>query len=159
MDVSRPGAFPVRSPVGSLGSAGLIGAGRTTLVMAIAGAARGTRGIVRATQRIKLVNRMVSRLKIVPKNSDIQASRLSGGNQQKVVPAWAIAANTNVLILDQPTAGVDVGAKAELYEQIDQLAKDGVTILFVSDDLEELLNLSDSIAVLRRGNDAAGGRI
>jgi ABC-type sugar transport system ATPase subunit len=94
---------------------------------------------------------MVSRLNIVPKNPNLQASSLSGGNQQKVVVARAIAANTNVLILDQPTAGVDVGAKADLYEQIDQLARQGVTILLVSDDLEELLNLSDRIVVMRQG--------
>jgi len=94
---------------------------------------------------------MVSRLNIVPKNPNLQASSLSGGNQQKVVVARAIAANTNVLILDQPTAGVDVGAKADLYELIDQLAREGVTILLVSDDLEELLNLSDRIVVMRRG--------
>jgi ABC-type sugar transport system ATPase subunit len=210
--------FGVRGRVGPIdldvafgeivGFAGLVGAGRTTLVKAIAGAARGAvgsvvtphrtglprtpieaeaagillvtedrkrggiagvrsvaenialtalnrslcfRGLVRPRQRLKLVSRMISRLNIVPKNPNIQVSRLSGGNQQKVVLARAIAANTDILILDQPTAGVDVGAKADLYEQIDQLAREGVTILLVSDDLEELLNLSDRIVVIRRG--------
>ena len=108
-------------------------------------------GIVRARARAKLVREMIERLGIVPRNPNATASSLSGGNQQKVVFARAIAAGAHLLILDQPTAGVDVGAKADLYQQIDHLSRDGVGIVLISDELDELLNLSDRIAVFSRG--------
>jgi ABC-type sugar transport system ATPase subunit len=108
-------------------------------------------GIVRARARAKLVGEMIARLGIVPRNPSVTASSLSGGNQQKVVFARAIAAGARLLILDQPTAGVDISAKADLYEQISRLAHDGVGILLISDELDELLNLSDRIAVFSRG--------
>jgi ABC-type sugar transport system ATPase subunit len=95
--------------------------------------------------------RMISRLGIVPADPHAITANLSGGNQQKVVLARAIAAGARFLILDQPTAGIDIGAKADIYQQIDRLAQDGVGILLISDELDELLNLSDRIAVLRRG--------
>ena len=79
------------------------------------------------------------------------ASSLSGGNQQKVVFARAMAAGARVLILDQPTAGVDIGAKEELYAQVDRLAREGVAIIFISDDLDEILRMCDRVVIMRRG--------
>jgi len=76
---------------------------------------------------------------------------LSGGNQQKVLIARAAVATPTVMVLDQPTAGVDVGAKSELYRHIRRLAAKGVACLVVSDELDELLALCDRIAVVRRG--------
>lgn len=108
-------------------------------------------GLVRARARATLVRQMVERLGVSPRNTDVAASSLSGGNQQKVVFARAIAAGARLLILDQPTAGVDIGAKADLYEQIDRLSREGVAIMLISDELDELLNLSDRIAVFSRG--------
>jgi ABC-type sugar transport system ATPase subunit len=90
-------------------------------------------------------------LRIVPADPGKPAATFSGGNQQKVLFARAIAAATPVLILDQPTAGVDVGAKADLYEQIDHLARSGISIILISDDLDELLALCDRVAVVRKG--------
>jgi len=109
------------------------------------------RGMVSFGRRYSLVMRMISRLGIVPADPHAITANLSGGNQQKVVLARAIAAGARFLILDQPTAGIDIGAKADIYQQIDRLAQDGVGILLISDELDELLNLSDRIAVLRRG--------
>ncbi len=76
---------------------------------------------------------------------------LSGGNQQKVVLAKGLVREPRVLILDEPTRGVDVGAKAEIYAIMDQLARQGVAILMISSDLEEVLGMSDRIIVLHEG--------
>jgi ABC-type sugar transport system ATPase subunit len=76
---------------------------------------------------------------------------LSGGNQQKVVLAKWLAARTHVLILDEPTRGIDVGAKAEIYAIMRQLADEGLGIIFISSELPEVLGLSDRILVMRRG--------
>jgi ABC-type sugar transport system ATPase subunit len=80
---------------------------------------------------------------------------LSGGNQQKVVLAKWLAARSHVLILDEPTRGIDVGAKAEIYAIIRQLADEGLGILFISSELPEILGLSDRILVMRQGRIAA----
>lgn len=88
------------------------------------------------------------------KTTDITTiiNNLSGGNQQKVVLAkWLIMKNIKVLMLDEPTRGVDVGAKFEIYKIINQLASQGITILLVTSELPELLGLCDRIAVIRKG--------
>ena len=78
-------------------------------------------------------------------------SQLSGGNQQKVVLAKWLATDPKVLILDEPTRGVDVGAKGEIHKLIDDLAQQGLGILVISSDLPEILALSDRILVIREG--------
>jgi ribose transport system ATP-binding protein len=80
---------------------------------------------------------------------------LSGGNQQKVVFARGLAGETQVLMLDEPTRGVDIGAKQELYQLIRQLASQGVGILLVSSELPELLGLADRLLVLHEGRQTA----
>jgi rhamnose transport system ATP-binding protein len=80
---------------------------------------------------------------------------LSGGNQQKVVVAKALAREPSVLILDEPTRGVDVGAKAEIYRLIDQLAANGKAIILISSELPEVLSMADRIVVLREGKQMA----
>jgi ribose transport system ATP-binding protein len=76
---------------------------------------------------------------------------LSGGNQQKLVIAKWLAAQCDVLLVDEPTRGVDVGAKAEIHELLRDLASSGKAILLVSSDMPELLALSDRVVVLREG--------
>src|SRR5215213_3000647 len=78
-------------------------------------------------------------------------SRLSGGNQQKVVLAKSLAREPSILLLDEPTRGIDVGAKSEIYRLIDDLAKEGKAILLISSELEEVLSMSDRIVVMREG--------
>ena len=73
---------------------------------------------------------------------------LSGGNQQKVVLGKWLAMNPRILILDEPTRGIDVGAKAEIYRHMTALAADGITILMVSSDMEEILGMSDRVVVM-----------
>jgi ribose transport system ATP-binding protein len=90
-------------------------------------------------------------LKIRPKNPDINVGNLSGGNQQKVVVGKWLVRNLKVLIIDEPTAGIDIGAKDELYETIQRLAREGVSVICVSSDLPELTRLTDRIIVLREG--------
>jgi ABC-type sugar transport system ATPase subunit len=78
-------------------------------------------------------------------------SRLSGGNQQKVVLAKSLAREPQILLLDEPTRGIDVGAKSEIYRLIDDLAKEGKAILLISSELEEVLSMSDRVVVMREG--------
>lgn len=102
----------------------------------------------------KAVDRMVSRLRIKTPSSRLNAGSLSGGNQQKVVLGKCIAADAKVLIFDEPTRGIDVGAKAEFYKLINELAKTGVSIIMVSSEMDELLGMSDRIIVLSEGQQA-----
>ena len=76
---------------------------------------------------------------------------LSGGNQQKVVLAKTLAAESEILIFDEPTRGIDVGAKQEIYQLMCELADHGNAILMISSDMEELLGMSDRIIVLSEG--------
>ena len=93
----------------------------------------------------------LERLQVRASAIETPSMTLSGGNQQKVVLAKWLAAQSNILILDEPTRGVDVGAKAELHAWIDRMAAEGAAILLISSELPELLNLSRRILVLRGG--------
>lgn len=88
------------------------------------------------------------------KMSSVEQSvgRLSGGNQQKVVLTKWLATNPKILILDEPTRGIDIGSKAEIYHLIHEIAKQGVAILLISSEMEEIINLSTRIAVMYEGN-------
>ncbi len=98
------------------------------------------------------VGRMREAVKLSPKATDAQAVRtLSGGNQQKVVLGKWLLAEPKVLILDEPTRGIDVGAKFEIYQLIHQLADRGAGVLVISSESEELIGISDRILVMRHG--------
>ena len=94
---------------------------------------------------------LIQRLDVRPPNPDQTAQYLSGGNQQKVVLAKWLALNPRVLLLDEPTRGVDVGAKQEIYRLMEDLAEQGVAIVFVSSELEEILRMSDRTMVMHEG--------
>lgn len=97
------------------------------------------------------VERYVKRLRIKTPTVKQQVRNLSGGNQQKVVMAKMLAAETDILIFDEPTRGIDVGAKQEIYRLMNELAKQGMSIIMISSELEELLGMSDRIIVLHEG--------
>ncbi len=93
----------------------------------------------------------VDRLRIRTPSLDQDIAKLSGGNQQKVVIARWLATTPKVLILDEPTRGIDVGAKAEIYKLIDELAASGMAVLLISSELPEVLGLADRILVMQNG--------
>ncbi|GAA5394979.1 sugar ABC transporter ATP-binding protein [Streptococcus uberis] len=97
------------------------------------------------------VQQLIDRLRIKSGTPKMTVGQLSGGNQQKVVLAKWIGIAPKVLILDEPTRGVDVGAKREIYQLIDELAERGVPIILVSSDLPEILGVSDRIMVMHEG--------
>lgn len=93
----------------------------------------------------------MKRLQVKAADVDQAAGDLSGGNQQKVVIAKCLATKPDILILDEPTWGIDVGSKAEIYEIMNQLVLQGVSIIMISSELPELLNMSDRIIIMREG--------
>ncbi len=97
------------------------------------------------------VRQLVERLRIRTPSLSQQVRNLSGGNQQKVVISRWLALNPKVLILDEPTRGVDVGAKAEIHALMNELAAQGMAILMISSELPEVLGVSDRILVMREG--------
>ena len=98
-----------------------------------------------------LARKLFDRLSIKAPSADRKVAELSGGNQQKVVLARCLAADVNVLILDEPTHGIDVDAKEEIYRLIGQLADEGKSIILISSDLQELIRLADRAMVMREG--------
>jgi ABC-type sugar transport system ATPase subunit len=110
--------------------------------------------VPRGTER-KVGRRFADSLSIKGAPLDAPARRLSGGNQQKVVLAKWLATEPKVLLLDEPTRGIDVGAKQEIFRLMDQLATRGKAIVMISSELEEVLSMADRIAVMRGGRVAA----
>jgi ABC-type sugar transport system ATPase subunit len=108
-------------------------------------------GLVRRRARKGVIAQLIQRFGILPPDPERLVKTLSGGNQQKVLLARAFAAQAQVVILDQPTAGVDVGAKTEIYEQIWEMAGAGLALVIISDDLDELMRLSDRVMVMHAG--------
>jgi ABC-type sugar transport system ATPase subunit len=131
----------------------------------VAGAclARLTRlGVIDGDAEARLAADSIRELGVKAPHAEFAAGQLSGGNQQKVVLAKWLAAGPRVLFLDDPTRGVDVGAKAEIYRLIGTLAARGLAILLISSELDEVLRLSHRILVLKGGRIAgefAGGAV
>ncbi len=98
-----------------------------------------------------IVDSHIKSLKIRTPHQEQLILNLSGGNQQKVVIAKWLATEPKVLIMDEPTRGVDVGAKAEIYTIMNSLAKQGISIIMISSDLPEIINMSDRVMVMREG--------
>lgn len=112
-------------------------------------------GIVSREKQQELVNQFIRRLGIKTAGPEQKIRELSGGNQQKVLLARWLCLNPKLLILDEPTRGIDVGAKAEIQGLIEELAEKGLGVLMISSELEELLEGSDRVVVLRDGQTVA----
>ncbi|MEV5890427.1 sugar ABC transporter ATP-binding protein [Nonomuraea fuscirosea] len=111
----------------------------------------GRAGVVSEAKIDRIVEIFMRRLRIKAASPHQLVSELSGGNQQKVLLARWLAVRPKVLLLDEPTRGIDVGAKAEVQALIDELAREGLGVLLISSDLEELVEGADRILVLREG--------
>jgi ribose transport system ATP-binding protein len=108
-------------------------------------------GVISRRREARLAADLSARLRVRTPNLRQKVGLLSGGNQQKVVLGKWLARRPRVLMVDEPTRGVDVGAKSEIYALLDRLAGDGVAILMISSDLEEILGMSDRVAVIHQG--------
>jgi ribose transport system ATP-binding protein len=110
------------------------------------------RGFIDGSAERKATLEYINRLKIATDSTEKEASKLSGGNQQKVVLSKCLFADADLLMLDEPTRGIDVGAKSEIYSIIRQLSAEGKSILIFSSELPEIMNICDSIYLLFDGS-------
>ncbi len=109
-------------------------------------------GFIRQKQEKSLVTTAIQEFNIKTPSAEQKVINLSGGNQQKVILARWMAMKPKVIILDEPTKGIDVGAKAEIYQMICHVAKQGIAVIFISSELTEVIGLSDRILVLKDGS-------
>jgi len=114
---------------------------------------RLTRGLIYNKRHgRKQVKELIDKLSIYPPVPSRTAATLSGGNQQKVLLAKWMATEPKVLMLDEPTRGVDIGAKMIIHDTIEDLAKKGSAVLIISSDLPELVRLCDRVIIMRKGH-------
>ncbi|MEW5956307.1 MAG: sugar ABC transporter ATP-binding protein [Chloroflexota bacterium] len=108
-------------------------------------------GIIKLREELKLVQKMIRQLSIKTPGPNFLVVNMSGGNQQKVVLARWLSIGTRVFILDEPTRGIDVGSKSEIYQIMAELTAQGVGIIMISSELPEILGMSDRVMVMREG--------
>jgi len=108
-------------------------------------------GVISHSKEKHKVNDLINRLKVKTHTSELEVKSLSGGNQQKVVIGKWLGINPKILILDEPTRGVDIGAKKEIYTIINELTEKGVAVIMVSSEMPEILGMSDRILVIHEG--------
>jgi rhamnose transport system ATP-binding protein len=108
-------------------------------------------GLVKSSDEVATAEEFQERLSIRTPSVKVEVEKLSGGNQQKVMLSKWLNARPELLILDEPTRGIDVGAKAEVHHMIDDLARQGLGVILISSDLPEVLAMSDRVLVMREG--------
>lgn len=108
-------------------------------------------GVIDAEREMHQVEKSIARMRIGAASSDLPIRGLSGGNQQKAVLSKMLLPNPKVLILDEPTRGVDVGTKYEIYKLMFELVKQGLSIIMISSELPEVLGISDRVLVIGEG--------
>jgi len=121
---------------------------RENIILALQ-ASRGAFNTLSKKQQDEVVDKYIEALEIKTPTAEQLVKNLSGGNQQKVIVARWLASNPRFLILDEPTRGIDVGTKAEIQRLVIELSREGMAILFISSELEEVVRCSDRVAVLR----------
>ena len=135
-----------------LGVAGLMGAGRTEIMRALFGVdSFAKRSVINAKNETAFSEALSKKLGVKTASIDLEAGALSGGNQQKVVIAKWIGMNPSIIIMDEPTRGIDVGAKRDIYDLMNELTSQGVAIIMVSSELPEVIGMSDRILVIHEG--------
>ena len=108
-------------------------------------------GLIRRKKEKELADSYIEQLKIKPAIAVNASGNLSGGNQQRVVIARCLALQPKVLIIDEPTNGIDIGAKQEIHDLLTQLAQQGMAIIMISSELPEVMGMSDRIVVMHEG--------
>lgn len=108
-------------------------------------------GVLDKPSRLELADKTIERFKVRIPNAQTMVKTLSGGNQQKVVLGKWVASEPKLFILDSPTVGVDIGSKSEIYEQIQRLAEEGMAVIIISDEIEEITANCNRVAVMFRG--------
>jgi ABC-type sugar transport system ATPase subunit len=124
---------------------------RENLTMSIHAAVKRLRAFISARKENEVTDRYIASLGIKVSNREMVINNLSGGNQQKVVIAKWLATHPRILILDEPTRGIDVAAKAEVHRMIAEMAQQGVAVILISSELQEVLALSDRVLVMHEG--------
>jgi len=109
-------------------------------------------GLIKEDAERAAAAEMCKQLKVKAPTTETKVANLSGGNQQKVVLAKWLSLGPKVLIFDEPTRGIDVGAKSEIYDSMRELADSGVAVMVISSDMEEVLLISDRVAVMHEGS-------
>ena len=120
-------------------------------VMTVHDRLRSGHGLVNLKTKHKLAKDWIEKLNIKPGYPDMVVQKLSGGNQQRVVIAKWLATDPEILFIDEPTNGIDIGAKSEIHNLMRRLASQGMAIVMVSSELPEVLSISDTVLVMRRG--------
>jgi ribose transport system ATP-binding protein len=108
-------------------------------------------GVIQLAKELTLVKKFIQDLSIKTPGPNFIVANMSGGNQQKVILARWLSVGTRIFIMDEPTRGIDVGSKSEIYQIMDELTKKGVGIIMISSELPEVLGMSDRIMVMREG--------
>ncbi len=111
----------------------------------------GEHGLLNDSMEGKQIIDFISKFNVKTPSADLAIRHLSGGNQQKAILARFLMIQPNVLILDEPTRGIDVGAKYEIYKLMFELVKQGISIIMVSSELPEVLGISDRVLVMHEG--------
>lgn len=108
-------------------------------------------GVLDGVKEKKVTENAIENFNIKTHTIENKLNELSGGNQQKVILGRWMEVNPQILILDEPTKGIDVGAKAEIYQMVHNLAKQGIGVIFISSELTEVINVSENIIVMYEG--------
>ena len=108
-------------------------------------------GVISRNKEDQLCEKAVQNLLIKTPSVEINAANLSGGNQQKVVVGKWLARNSRVVIFDEPTRGIDVGAKVEIYNLMNKLKQEGIAVMFVSSEMPEVLGIADRVIIMCDG--------
>ena len=110
-----------------------------------------THGVINLSQEYDITRSYAKELGVKANSADVNVETLSGGNQQKVLLARCLMTKPKILFLDEPTRGIDVGAKYEIYVLMNELAKQGTAIVMVSSEMPEVIGMSDRVLVMREG--------
>ena len=121
---------------------------RENLVLAVQ-ARRGWMRPLSKREQGEIVDKYIAELGIRPANPEVRVKNLSGGNQQKVLLGRWLATEPDVLILDEPTRGIDIGAKAEIQAAVVALSDGGVAVVYISSEIDEVVRLSDRVVILK----------